>query len=74
MLKLTYYIKHCKFVTVLGTPDGIRDLYWQLTHNYNAQDGNKISEITITNLDGKDCTDDILQRPYLHSTALSYTE
>jgi hypothetical protein len=54
MLKLTYNRKSDKFqtVTVLGSPEGIRDLYWQLTHNYVAQDGTAIDKIIVSNLDG----------------------
>lgn len=74
MLKLTYHIGPINFVTVIGSPCGIRDLYWQLTHNYTAQDGRKITEINVTNLDGKDCTDEVLHNPHLYSTRLGYTE
>lgn len=74
MLKLTYRTGSINFVTVIGSPGGIRDLYWQLTHNYAAQDGRKITKITITNLDGKDCTDEVIHNPHLHSTNLDYTE
>ena len=51
MLKLTYNRKNdpFKYVTVLGDPQGIWDLYWQLTHNYQPQDGSEIGEIKITN-------------------------
>jgi hypothetical protein len=54
MLKLTYNRKHDRFqtVTVLGDYDGIRDLYWQLTHNYKAVDGTEIGSIVISDLDG----------------------
>lgn len=40
ILKLTYHRQNDPFqtVTVLGDAEGIRDLYWQLTHNYLPQD------------------------------------
>jgi hypothetical protein len=55
MLKLTYNRAGDKFrtVTVLGDYEGIRDLFWQLTHNYNSADGTAIGEIVVTNLDGE---------------------
>lgn len=37
---------------VIGDPESIRDLYWQLTHNYKAVDGTEIGEIIVSNLDG----------------------
>lgn len=54
MLKLKYSRKNDQFqtVTILGSPEGIRDLYWQLTHNYSPQDGTAIGNIVVTNLDG----------------------
>ena len=72
MLKLTYNRKRDKFqtVTVLGDPVGIRDLYWQLTHNYKAQDGTKIGSIKISNLDGVDCTESIMTNPFGYCTDL----
>ncbi len=38
MLQLKYTKKRDRFqtVTVLGDPEGIRDLYWQLTKNYTC--------------------------------------
>ena len=73
MLKLTYNRQNDPFqtVTVLGDPIGIRDLYWQLTHNYSAQDGTAIKDITITNLDGIDCTQTIMTEPYSWATTLN---
>ncbi len=59
MLKLEYARirdRH-QTVTVLGSPKGIADLYWQLTHNYtDMPDGTEIGFIKITNLDGADVT------------------
>lgn len=56
MLKLSYSRKSDPYqtVTVLGDYDGIRDLYWQLTHNYKAQDGTEIGFITVSDLDGRE--------------------
>lgn len=47
-----------EFGTVIGMPDSIFDLYWQLTKNYSCDDGTKILSIKITNLDGLDVTND----------------
>lgn len=74
MLKLTYHIGSHNFVTVLGSPMGIQNLYWQLTHNYEAQDGYKITKVAVTNLDGIDCTNEVIHNPHTYSTNLSYTE
>ena len=74
MLKLTYNKKDDPFqyVTVLGDPEGIRDLYWQLTHNYQPLDGTGIGEIKITNLDGVELnTKEFLQNPFGQMTSLS---
>jgi hypothetical protein len=73
MLKLTYTRKNDEFqiVTVLGDAEGIRDLYWQLTHNYKAQDGTEIGVISVTDLDGRDCIAEIMTRPHSVVTRLS---
>ena len=76
MLKLTYTRKRDRFqsVTLIGDAIGIRDLYWQLTHNYKAQDGTEIGSITVSNLDGVDCTADFRTSPHANSTRLSSIE
>jgi hypothetical protein len=76
VLKLTYTRKRDKFqtVTVLGDAAGIRDLYWQLTHNYKAQDGTEIGEIKVTNLEGLDCTRVFFQHPHGVDSQLSTLE
>jgi hypothetical protein len=74
MLKLTYNRKNARFkyVTVLGDPQGIWDVYWQLTHNYQPQDGTEIGEIRITNLDGVELnTKEFLSNPFSQMTHLS---
>lgn len=73
MLKLTYTRLSDRFqtVTVLGDANGIRDLYWQLTHNYVAKDGSAFGTIKVTNLDGVDCTDLLFTASYLMATALN---
>ena len=72
MLKLTYSRKSNEFVTVtvLGDSEGIRDLYWQLTHNYKATDGTEIGKIVVTNLDG-DSVDNPMFNPHAEATYLS---
>ena len=76
MLKLTYSRKSSQLdtVTVLGDPAGIRDLYWQLTHNYAAKDGTEIGNIKVTNLQGYDCTRFIMSAPHKFDTRLSCLE
>ena len=76
MLKLTYCRKNDKYqtVTVIGSPDGVRDLYWQLTHNYSAQDGTEIGEIKVSNLDGWDITNEVMQYPYIKCTKMCTLE
>lgn len=80
MLKLTYARKRDQFqtVTVMGDPEGIRDLYWQLTHNYQAQDGTEIGEITVSDLDGNAIslmgTGGLMVQPHSHATRLSNLE
>ena len=73
MLKLTYTRKRDRFqtVTLMGDAIGIRDLYWQLTHNYKAQDGTEIGSITVSNLDGVDCTADFIRNPHANSSRFS---
>lgn len=39
--------------SVIGSPEAIRDLYWQLTHNYQPVDGTAIGTIEIRSLDGR---------------------
>ena len=75
MLKLSYNRKRDPFqyVTVLGDPLGISDLYWQLTHNYQPRDGTEIGEILITNLDGVELnTKEFFQDPFGPMSHLSY--
>lgn len=73
MFKLTYNRKSDmhQTVSVIGDPAGIRDLYWQLTHNYAAQDGTEIGQITVTNLDGDNCTKLVMTEPHLWATQMS---
>ena len=73
MLRLTYARKSDKFATVsvLGDAIGIRDLYWQLTHNYQAQDGTEIGSIRVLNLDGLDVTSELMNKPHGFDTWLS---
>lgn len=73
MLKLTYSRKSDRFrtVTVIGDAEGIRDLFWQLTHNYTPKDGTAIGEITVTNLDGADCTKTLMTTPHTMASRLS---
>lgn len=37
---------------VIGSPEAIQDLYWQLTHNYQPVDGTAIGEVSAYNLNG----------------------
>lgn len=51
---LQYNRKQDVFVnfSVAGTAKSIWDLYWQLTHNYQPQDGTAIGEIIVSNIAG----------------------
>ena len=73
MLKLTYTRasdKHAE-VSVLGSPEGIRDLHWQLTHNYSEEtDGTGIGTIKVSNLEGVDLTDEYIREPYAFCSRL----
>lgn len=73
MLKLTYTRKRDRFqtVTVIGDAAGIRDLYWQLTHNYKAQDGSEIGSVNVFNLDGVEVTSTIMSNPHGSATQLN---
>lgn len=73
MLQLKYTKKRDKFqtATVLGDPEGIRDLYWQLTKNYTCSDGTCIGDISVINLDGDDVTRYVLTNPGGNATRLS---
>lgn len=73
MLKLEYSRKLDKFqtVTVIGSPAGIWDLYWQLTHNYSdTPDGTGIGRIKVTNLDGGEVQNRALANYFSCSTEL----
>lgn len=54
LLRLTYTRERDQFqqVSLIGDPLAIRDLHWQLTHNYSAKDGTKIGEIKVYDLEG----------------------
>lgn len=54
LLRLTWERKSNNYLRghVLGDPEAIRDLYWQLTHNYVPQDGTEIGNITIYDMNG----------------------
>lgn len=73
MLKLRYSRKSDKFqyVTLFGDPVAIRDLYWQLTHNYQAVDGTAIGEIKVFNTDGVDVTSMIMTEPHAYARVTS---
>ncbi len=73
MLKLTYTRASDRFqeVTLLGDAEGIRDLYWQLTHNYKAQDGTAIGSIKVSDLNGIDCTATVMTNPHGYAARLS---
>ena len=65
LIQLTYERQSDEFhtVKVIGSPKGIRDLYWQLTHNYKAQDGTRISNVKVIDLDGH-IIQDVMVNPY----------
>lgn len=53
-----------QYVDVFGDPDGIRDLYWQLTRNYKSCDGTAIGDVRVYNTLGIDVTEDILSNQH----------
>jgi hypothetical protein len=66
LLQLKYTRKNDpnQFATVIGDPDAVRDLYWQLTHNYNAQDGTAIGIVSVFDMIGNDVTSSVMQNPH----------
>ena len=66
--KLTYSKKIDEFetVTVLGSPDGIQDLYYLLL------ECDHIEKITLSNLDGYDYTQDKPAERYSNSSRLDH--
>lgn len=76
MLQLRYSRKKDPFqyATVIGDAASIRDLYWQLTHNYQPQDGTAIGEIKVLSIDGTDVTKDVLSNPFGCAPAMSTIE
>lgn len=73
MLQLKYSRQRDRFqtVTVLGDPEGIRDLYWQLTKNYECIDGTCIGDIRVFNLEGDDVTETVMHIPWRNASRLS---
>lgn len=65
-LRLTYTRAKdpTQFVSLYGEPAAIRDLYWQLTHNYKAQDGTEIGSVDVFDQSGNRKTDEILTNPW----------
>lgn len=76
MLQLRYNLKRDRFqyVTVFGDPAAISNLYWQLTHNYSAQDGQEIGEIKVMDMAGVDVTEEVLTNPFGCSSPLTTME
>ena len=76
MLQLRYSLKRdpYQYATVFGDPPAISNLYWQLTHNYRAQDGQEIGEIKVLAMDGIDVTDTVLSNPFGSSRPLTTIE
>ena len=67
LLRLSWRRKNDKYLRadVVGDPEAIRDLYWQLTHNYKAVDGTEISEIKIHNINGEEVgIKDLMSQPH----------
>ena len=70
-LKYVKLVDEFQTVTILGDPEGIRDLYWQLTKNYTPNDGTGINDIHVLNLEGEDITEMIMASPWQRATRLS---
>lgn len=65
MLQLRYSRARAphEYVTLMGEPEAISDLYWQLTRNHHATDGTAIGEVRVFNLQGEDVTATVLSSP-----------
>lgn len=76
MLQLRYSLARdsFQFATLFGDPAAISNLYWQLTHNYNAQDGQAIGEIKVFDMAGVDVTSSVLSNPFGCSASLTTIE
>lgn len=76
MLQLRYSLKRDpqQYATVFGDPPAISNLYWQLTHNYRAQDGQEIGEIKVLTIDGNNVTNSVLANPFGSSKPLTTIE
>jgi hypothetical protein len=60
--------------SVIGDPESIRDLYWQLTQNYSCEDGTKIGSVYVSTLTGQTLTSkEVMQTPYEYAS-VSYFE
>ena len=67
MLRLIWKRKNDpqQYGSVIGDAESIRDLYWQLTHNYQPQDGTAIGDIIVKSLDGITVSrKELLQTPH----------
>lgn len=66
MLQLRYSLKRDRhqYATVFGDPLAISNLYWQLTHNYQPQDGMAIGEIKVLTMEGRDVTNQVLTNAF----------
>lgn len=66
MLQLRYRLKRDRFqyATLFGDCVAIANLYWQLTHNYKAVDGQAIGEIVVMDMEGRDVTASVLANPH----------
>ena len=74
LLKLEYRIKTTphKRYTFISDAEAIRNLLWQLTINYDASDGTSISNIEVSNLDGKVLEPkEVFANPFTWATHLS---
>ena len=76
MLQLRYSLKRDphQYATLFGDPAAIRNLYWQLTHNYQAQDGQAIGGVKVMTMAGHDVTSTVMTNPFGASAPLTTIE
>ena len=76
MLQIRYSLARDphQFATLFGDPCAVSNLYWQLTHNYRAQDGQAIGEVKVMDMSGRDVTSSVMSNPFSCSQALTTIE
>jgi hypothetical protein len=63
LLRYSKNAERGQFVTVMGDPDAIRDLYMQLTENHAVTDGAAIDQVNVLDMVGTDVTARVMGKP-----------